>query len=406
MMFVPLSPSAWAAAPEGVTTTVVQARPDMLGNAFVSGWQSASGTWNLGPARLEGYGEVGWPAGVDSPVVPEIYVLTADGGSGRVDWTLGRQRMELPTWGRLLDGGRLAWSPFAALRIEAWAGQARQVGLLTVEDGLASGAPVARLAATFTSAEGAAGAWLAIAGVWGEAGPIPALHPDLRLRWSGADAPGKPDISALVAVGIAGEAPVLERGRVEAIFRPAAGVRALVYGEHREALATLGEAGAAPLGPAILATFAPEGAEEIGVGLGRSDARRAEIWGSAAVQTWDSGPDRQLGARAELAWRPTCPPESWCFAPAWHGATGPGGVYQSFGTSAALPVPQPLFLTVNAAVVPYRKPHAPWDTALVLGATAEVRRSFWSLSVGGEIAHDAIAPLDPRAWLALRLETP
>ncbi|MES2639460.1 MAG: hypothetical protein V4850_08240 [Myxococcota bacterium] len=397
MMLLVWAPLTWAAAPEAVTTTVVQARPDTLGAPFVAAWQSASGTWDLGGARLEGYGEVGWPAGVDSPVVPEIYVLTADGGAARIDWTLGRQRIELPTWGRLLDGGRFAWSPSDVVRLEVWAGQARHVGL----DGLTSGAPLARVAATVS-----AGDWFGVAGVWAEAGPKltkgGALHPDLRLRWRSTNVPLRPDITALGSLGIAGGATVVERARVEVMVRPAAGVRARLHAEHRQSAH-----GAAPLGPAILTTFAPDGADELGVGLGRSDARRAELWASVAMQTWKAGADRELGARAEVVWRPTCSAESWCVSPAWHGVTGPGGVYQSFGASTALPVPEPLFLTVNAAVIPYRKPHSPWDTALVLGATAEVRptTSFWSLSVGGEVARDAIAPVDPRAWLALRLET-
>lgn len=400
MILLPLVPGAEADAPEAVTTTVVQARPDMLGGAFVGGWQSGWVGMDAGRARLEAYGDLALPGGTEGPFVPEIYVLTADGREARWDWTVGRQRIDLPTRGRLLDGARASWSPSSAVRIEAWAGQARHVGL----DGIASGAPIARLAAT-----GRVGPVVAVAGAWGEAGGEAAtgsaLHPDLRVRFRQNDGRLALDAGALGALGIADGATVVERARLDLSLRPASGVRAVVYGEHREAL----DAEAA-LGPAILAAFAPDGVDEAGVGIGWSDARRSRLWGSASVQSWSEdevaeGADR-TGVRAELSWRPTCAPQSWCVTPSWSGVTGPGGVYQAFGAVTVVPVPDPVTLSVHGFVVPYRKPLLPWDTALVLGATGELRpsASFWSVTLGGELARDAVAPVDPRAWLAIRLE--
>ncbi|MFZ5478093.1 MAG: hypothetical protein ACOZNI_15065, partial [Myxococcota bacterium] len=245
---------ALAAEPTGVVETVVQARPDMLGEAFVAGSAVAAGAADVRHVHLEGFGELGWPAGVPVPVVPRVFVLTADGRDDAVDWTVGRQRVDLPTWARTLDGARAAWSVRPDLRAEAWIGQARHLAL---ED-FASGAPIARLAGTWTSPR-----WLAVAGLWGEGGPRGAVHPDLRLGWRDPDLRLSPDVSGLLALGFAGEGPVVERARVQATARPAAGVRAVVHGEHRGVLDP-----AAELGPDILAAFAPTGSDEAGVGVG------------------------------------------------------------------------------------------------------------------------------------------
>ncbi|MFZ5480892.1 MAG: hypothetical protein ACOZNI_29295, partial [Myxococcota bacterium] len=117
---------------------------------------------------------------------------------------------------------------------------------------------------------------------------------------------------------------------------------------------------------------------------------------------------REAGLRAEVSWRPACAPQTLCVTPSWRMASGPGGLYSAAGASAALPVPDPFAATVHGWWIPYRKPHLAWDTALVLGATAEVRPSAapWSLALGGELSRDAVAPVHPRAWLALRLGAP
>lgn len=377
--------SSHAAAPgeiagdtDVVATTVVQARPDMLGDGFVSGWQTAWGAAELGPARLEGYGELGWPAGVDQPWAPALYVLTADGDAGPLDWTVGRQRLDLPAWGRLFDGGRARWSASDTLSFEGWVGATGRDGAV----------PVARLAGTV-----AAGPWLAVAGAWGEAGEAPALHPDLRVRWAteGFDA------QTLAAVAVGSERTFVERARAELAVRPAAGVRTVVHAEHREADR-----------PSILGELAPHGVDEAGVGTGWSDVRRSQLWIGLVAATWladeaGSG-DREGSVRAEVSWRPTCMPQSWCVRPSWRGVTGSGGVYQSFGTVTGVPLPGPVTVDVHGVVAPYRKPQLPWSTAVVAGASAEVHggQGTWAVGLGGELLVDG-AVADPRGWLSLRV---
>jgi hypothetical protein len=380
-------------APEVVSETTAQVRSDTTGELFVIARETAWGTMTIGPAQLEAYGELGFPSGFDQSFDGELFVLAADGGGDHYEWTVGRQRLDLPLFNRLMDGGRAAWTPNEHVRLEAWAGQARHVGL----DGIASGAPIARFAASYMR-----GRFTGTLGTWGELGDAPAVHPDLRLRWRDPDSRLAPDIGLLAAVGAGAEGAAVERARLEVSGRPIGGVRLLAWGEHRQALP-----GGSQLGPSILASFAPEGAEEIGAAFGWTDVKRSKLWVEGAVQLYpDETGELTQGATAQVSWRPTCPTQSWCAYPFWRGATGPGGVYNAVGGSLLVPVPEPATLSVNGMVVPYRKPYEVWDTALVLGTTLTIHPpvSPFTVLIGGEIARTAIAPIDPRGWATLRME--
>ena len=76
---------------------MVQVRSDQVGGLFSTGIEALGGTASVGPARLEGYGDLGFPIGFDAPFGGELYLLTADGTAGPVRWTLGRQPLLLPT---------------------------------------------------------------------------------------------------------------------------------------------------------------------------------------------------------------------------------------------------------------------------------------------------------------------
>lgn len=403
MILALLLNAAWAIDGDVVSTSLVQARPDMTGQPYLSAWQNLWGSARSGAVWGELYGDLAWPSGVDRAWAPELYVLSVDGEGQRADWTLGRQRIELPTWGRMLDGARGRWDPSPNLALEAWGGFAHHTGF----DGFTTGVPLARLAATYQRQ-----VLRATAGVWGELAETAALHADLRVRLDDADDPLTPDASAIVAVGFGPDGPTWERLRLEGSMRPARGLRAMAFAEHRQALLahSPGESdlGSSVLGPSILATFAPSGTDELGLGLGWTTARRSRLWSSAALTSWstdEGGPE--LGARAELRWQPLCDRRQVCVSPTWSGVRGPGGLYHSVGAVTSLPVPDALRLDLHTMLVPYRKPFQPWDTVLVGGVRSALQPTGgrWSLALHGELARDAIAPLDARAWLAFQVGT-
>jgi hypothetical protein len=282
--------------------------------------------------------------------------------------------------------------------------------------------PVARGAVGYTSSH-----FTGVAGLWAEAGTAPAIHPDLRLRFRNPNSHWSPDLTLLGAVGmttfpvatangdigtLAGVSgttrTVLERGRIEAGFRPAGGVRAIAWAEHHQALDI-----DSPMAADIFASFAPTGGDEVGIGAGWIDVRRQKLWFAASAQQY--APNSELdprvegmehGGRVELTWRPRCATEAWCVTPNFRAASGPGGVYASVGSDLAVPVPDPFALHVYGMLVPYRKVHADWDSAVVAGATADLRPAgkFWAVEIGGDVTHDGVAPFDPRLWLSLRAE--
>lgn len=385
---------ALAGDPEGIFTTVVQARPDMTGTPFVGVSPSAYGAMDRGTTRYEGYGELSFPSGFDAPFAPTLYVLTADGHRDGMDWTFGRQRVTLPTNPRLLDGGRFAWSATSSLRVEGWAGEAR-VGAL---GGWKQTAPFARAAATLTS-----GPWVAVAGVWGELGAVPTEHADLRVRWIHREVRSVPTVSALAAIGSIGYAPTLERARIDVSLRPMAGVRTIVYAEHHDTVDP-----EATLGPAILTTFAPNGGQEAGVGVGWSNAKRAMLWAQGSTQTYHTDDlGEAVGFRSQVRWRPKCAAGTWCLSPQWTAASGPGGSYHSVAANVAIPTPEIVKLSAYAAAAPYHKLHQPWAFAATVGAIADVAPvdKIWSLQFGADVSHDAIAAFDPRLWATVRVKS-
>lgn len=395
-MIVLLASLAAAAEGQAISTTVVQARPDMLGDVFFPLRESLYGRYQLGGIGAEAYGDLAWSAGVDQEILPELYVLAVDGGGGTLEWTVGRARVDLPTFGRMLDGGRIAWSPSNLLRVEGWAGFARHSGL----DGLGNGAPVARAAVTFSQKSIAA-----TAGAWAEFGETSTFHADARVRWRPLKTKVHPTVSALASVAMSDAGVVFERGRFDAALRPVGGVNLRLWGEHREVAEPI-----SALGQSILASFAPDGVNEAGAGVGWTDTRRDTLWLEGSTQSWIATADAeaQLGFTAQLSWRPTCPTSTWCVSPSWRAATGPGGLYHAFGSSLRLPLPEPVGLTLQAMVVPFQKPHEALDTAASLGAVVDFapHHSIVRVELGGEVARTPEADFEPRGWLALRLTTP
>lgn len=371
-----------AQAAELDALTVVQARTDMAGQPFVQGTETLA--VRSPRDHTEAYGDLGVLPGAEPALWGALYVLAVDGGDRRFEYTLGRQRLDLPTAGRVMDGGHLGWSPWKPLRLDAWAGWASSPRF-----GLDQGEAVARLSASLTG-----GPVSATVGAWGERG---AVHPDLRVRVAAPERSAAPELSLLVAGGVGGGVTALERARVEASLRPTGGVRVSVLGERRESF------GDSPFESAILATLAPEGVTSVGAGAGFRTVTRDELWAEAGLALYDSAAgEAQRGWSASVRWRPTC--EGLCVSPAWRGTSGPGGFYSAFSATVSVPVPGPLALSTYGLAAPYRLPGTELDSVLALGANLSAQPTdLVSLSLGGELAHTAIAAFDPRVWATVNL---
>lgn len=389
---------AHAESYKATSETTVQGRMDDLGTPYVAGWETL---WGRGGALFfqgEVAADVAFPHGFDQPLDWNLYVLTADGHTGRIDWTLGRQRMNVPSTGWDLDGGRIGYNANPYLRLEAWAGQAEHMGLASWTDGV----PVARLSATVN-----AGPVHAVLGALGEAGDNPALHPDLQVTLADKRSKLAPSLNLLLIGGFDSEgASALEKGRLFLSARPVAGTRLTLWGEHREATNET-----STLAPLILANIAPLGYDEVGAGFGWTSATTSTLWTEGSVQSYAPDPDdepyREVGWTASAAWTPHCGADTWCVSPSWRAAAGPGGAYHAFLADIAVPTPGLFTTHVTATVAPYTLPHEAWDTLFALGAVVSASPvPHLTGTLGGELAHDAIHPVDPRVWLSLRVAVP
>lgn len=396
LTFAMFASPAFAATFSATSDTLFQGRMDNSGVPYVAGWETLWGAGGTPELQGEAYGNLSFDRGFDQPVAWELFVLAADGENGKIDWTLGRQRLNLPSVGWMMDGGRIAWSPSKTLRLEAWAGQAEHVALGSYLDGV----PVARLNATAT-----AGPVTAAFGVLGEAGPTPAVHPDLQVTYARPQSKLAPYANLVLDAGFdSAGAAVLEKGRLSLGLRPIPGTRVSLWGEHRQALNTT-----SPIAPLILATIAPLGYDELGGGFGWSAADTSKLWIEGSVQSYSPDPNdepyREAGFAATTTWSPQCGSESWCLSPSWRAASGPAGAYHAFVADIAVPTPSVVGTHVIATVAPFHLAHEEWDTLLALGATATVKPTRrLTGSVGGEVAHDALHPINPRLWLSLRVE--
>lgn len=394
-MIALLALSARAEDPQVRSETLFQARTDLTGELFYGGIEALRGTAVAGPARLEGYGDLGFRQGFDQPVDGEIYLLTADGEAGNVRWTLGRQPLLLPTWNRRLDGGWLTVQADRSLRVDLAAGVASRSG----SNGAIGGVPVGRLALAWERGPGRA-----TAGVWTELTEVSVVHADLEARVAPNARELAPQLGVVAAVGATRDEGALERARVDLGVRALPGVRTTTWVEHRETL------GSPALRSDILATFAPTGSDAAGLGVGIDDRKRDRLWVSGSVQRWWKGvepatvDDPGLGLVGELRYDPRCGAQRWCLSPSWQGVSGNGGWYQRMGARLQLPVPSPVDLGVRGAWVPWQKPHLEQRSAAVAGATAVVDAGRWlDLEAGCDLWFESLTP-DTRAWVAVQLD--
>jgi hypothetical protein len=363
------------AAPTGASLTAGgSAHPGVPGQP--SAWVGAWGSTGAGALNLEGDGQLSWRDGMAA----DLYVLTADGVSRDLSFTVGRQRLLLPGQPRLLDGAQATWDT-PAMELTASAGIARA---WAARDGVA----MARLTATRE-----AGPARLEAGLWTEATDTDAqLHPELSARLESGDI----QLRSQVMGALSAEDTVLELLRVEARGRPAAGVDMGVHIEHRQAPPLLTAAS-----PAILAIFSPEGLDELGAVVGVSGRARGRATFSGSARTWQQGDlGREYGVAASASLRPAGP--SWMPTPSWRFAAGPLGTVHLLSASAALPLPEPLQLRVHGGGAPYLEPFSTWDVAWWTGLSAGLRRGDWQLSAGGDVGRSELSAFDPRAWLVVQ----
>jgi hypothetical protein len=356
-----------------------------LGTEFELGAQTGntvSGAWTKaavstdGLVHLEAYGQIGSRQ-------TALYLLTADGGRQAVDWTLGRQRVALPSAPRVLDGARVAWQG-PAMDVQAWAGRG---SALARQDGVALVRGEVGLHPTGADLK---------AGVWSEHwSGSSAVHGDLQAVWPGPAA----SLHSLLAVGSMGDATRTERARLEVRAHPAAGVDVGLHVEHRDPLQS------SPLAPDVLPLFAPEGRQELGAVLGMRSARRSRMLLTGSYRSWEEATGRARGGAASLELQPS---SSAC-SPSWKVVGGPMGTLVSMQGRCEVPVPEPaafdaLALRLDGGVAPYQTGTAPWDTAAWASATVSADLNRLGVRAGATLAHTPIAPVDPRLWLILRWE--
>ena len=399
-----LTGQASAAEPIAAVTSAVSLGEDFGGSLLLPYWQTAWVGVSAGSVRAEAYGELAWASGVDRPGVPLLHVASAAGRSGAVDWCVGRQRILLPQLPRMLDGAQARWRGSGPFSLSAAAGWAEHPAVPWEE-----GAGLARVAAHVETS-----GVVAAAGFWLEGGPAsaPALHPDLSLRWARPDTRRAPALALVLAGGVAPDRTVLERARLEFALRPRPGTRVVAHVEHREVLDP-----ASVLGGGILATFAPHGTNEVGLGAGWSSVRRDEFWMSGTLATWDERPANatataqagpEVGGTVAASWRPSCRPGDWCGEPVWRVASGPGGIFHAFGGSVTAPPVGAVTLGGHAFLAPGHTPHAQWSLASVAGLDGRLALPMGSIAVAGELGHrvagvGAAAGWSGRAWALVQV---
>lgn len=398
-----LAGAAWAGEPWALSESGAAVQPDLAGSAFVSPWQALWVGRTLGGLRLEGYGEVGWPSGVDEAALGRLYGLTVDGQQGAVSYTLGRQRLDLPAYPRTLDGGSARFELSEGLALHAAAGWAEHP-VLPLQTGtpFGRGAVVLRLGAF----QGELGAWLESVS---ERGPVE--HSHATASWARPELRWAPSARALGSLAFDGTTTVVERARVDLGARPVPGTRLALFVDHRQALDP-----SSTLGAGILGAFAPTGADEAGLGVGVQGVNRDQLWLEASLTRWDSrslqesplvaGDTEQLGVQGAASWVPSCGAERWCVAPSWRGATGAGGAFHALGGTVEVPLPGgALGLGLHAFLVPWHQAHAPWSLGNVAGGTMSATPEPWiRWSLGGEVGLGLVSPLDYRAYTTLRVE--
>ena len=320
---------------------------------------------------------------IDHQAELDLFLLGASSSRSWGRWGLGRQLVSTPLRPQVLDGGSLSGS-LGRLELGGWAGMLRRFEL----DDLSEGQPAAR-------------AWAGMAmGSTHFRGGVQAdssVRADVELNHR-FELPGQPTAHLLAMGSLQQPTTWLQ---ADFGLRPVPKVQLGLHGLHREALDPQ-----APLGEALLATFAPEGMDELGASVRLVGARWSALWARGSVSTYEVEGQRQYGHGADLVWLPPRTDRALRLSPAWRYRGGPGGSFHALSGSASLQFGPRRALQARAAVVPYQKLDQPWDTALTAGLSAHQSWRWGQVQLGLEAAHDASYTFDLRGSAGLLLRWP
>ena len=368
---------------ERLSETIVEVRHDLYGERMIAGWQVVSIAEHHHGASIHAMAALDALSGVDERLDPDLYLLSARIPWRGTRWTVGRQRAVGALRPVTLDGARVE-VVFPHATLEAWGGIARHQDL----DDLADGTTIGRMRGTFGGRR-----WnLALGGeLQSEVALLPRADAEARVhlgktRWTGG------------AVAGWDESVILEHGRFGVAARLGR-LDAELHGAHREATLP-----GNLLDDRILASFAPDGTDEVGVGGRWINSGWSSMSARYALQTYLLLDERLWGHAVDLGWDPG-PTTTLQFLPAFRFRASPGGILYAFWLVSRAPLGR-FDVEARGAVVPFRAGRSTWDVAAHLGA--DLGRSFGPIRIttGFDSASDAHYHLDLRGHMVVRLEAP
>ena len=360
--------------------TIVQARHDFFGEPITPLYQYVRVFEHAGPVDVAAYAGGEWADGIEEPGDAELYLLEARGRTGIARWTLGRQQAIEVFRPRTFDGARIELAPSDQIAIDAWGGVARHHDLDDLEDGEATGRVSLSVRSTAASVR---------LGLGVDPNATHAVQEDAeaRVRFGGA---AMPEARALVVLGGAD----LRWGQLAIAASAVPGVRFTVEGEHRATWDPTDQ-----LGEAVVAAFAPESVDSVGVGMRVSD-RTWSAWSvDYAFDSYEQGAvaERVYGHSIDASYASGRRRAPVRVVPSYRFRAGPGGMFHAGYATALWALADPTTLSATGAVVPYRKLHDPWATALAGGLRlGQEIGSMVTLTAGIDVASDATWIVDVR----------
>jgi hypothetical protein len=375
-LFVPV---AWA-ADAYESETVIQARHDFFGEPLTPLYQYLRVFDRAGSVDVAAYAGAEWSAGIDEPVNPELYLLEASGRAGMARWTLGRQQATEVFRPETFDGARLELAPSDAVTLDAWGGIARHHDLDDLADGEATGRASIRLHSSAAALRFGLGI-----DPESEHSVQEDFEGRVRLGTHGV----MPEARALVVLGDTD----LRWSQLSLAASVVSGMRLTIQGEHR---ATWDPTDL--LGESLVAAFAPTAVDSVGVGLRVSDRTWSALSVSYAFDSYEQVDERVYGHAVDASYASGRRHSALRVVPSYRFRAGPGGMFQAVYATALLDVGDDTTLTATGALVPYRKLHDPWATAVAGGLRAgQAIGSHVTITAGADAASDAIYSFDLRA---------
>ncbi len=376
--------------PTAELETIAQVRYDLFGEKMVPLTQYMNIVQRLGDVSIVANTAQVWDAGIENSSTTDLYTVEAEVRRPWIDATVGRTsalgHYRLVTF----DGARALVRPAEGLQVSAWGGIARHHDL----DDLRDGAPVGRIEARYGDG---------------------ALHGRLGAQIDGAEdgpAIGRQDIEARVELldrgyvsgKVVATQPTfaMEWARLEAAVRPVMPIEGSVHLQHREVVDLN-----SIFGDAILETLAGGEVDELGVGLRADGAKMTTFSMSWSGSRYERVDGDQYGHGIEASWLPTLPGAVFRWYPSYRFRAGPGGMFHAVYATTKVDLSDTTELMVRGAVVPFRKTHLPWMTALdVMSEVEQQLLPQVHLAVNADLATDRVALFDARVGMRLLVEVP